>query len=511
MDEQQVPQEEPLKLRVQKLQQKQAAGDLVAAIQGYRELLEKDPKNSQIMHYLGLAYYQNKEIELAIPLLEKAIALWPDYLPFRQNSVIVYKNLNLYNLAARDLQFCLKKNPDDIQIKKALLEIYLEQEKNFHTISLMGIENFFQGLSPKQALQRYQTFIKAQPTVSALYFELGYYYYSHGDLNIAANFYRKAIEYKWEYPSAHWNLSLCLLALGDFKAGWPEYEWRFLSNAYTAQRDSTLLLDDRYQRWQGESLKNKTILVITEQGRGDAIQFIRFLPKIKQKNTRIILQARAELIPLFKNMPCIDDFCIDLQDIPVCDYYLPLMSLPYLFKITEKDLLKDNKPYLHSIVHVAIPEAKRKFKVGIVHRGSKYHTYDTARSVPWSLFSRILTNTDIQFYSFQRDERDEIQNFSADNFFDLSDLLIDFEYTAAMVMQMDLIICVDTAIAHLAGALGKPVWILNSFISDWRWMRDRIDSPWYPTAKLYRQTTKGKWDNVIEQVCDDLAAWCKVD
>jgi tetratricopeptide (TPR) repeat protein len=504
MDDKKNKQFNLIKMRLEDAQKKQATGDLLSAIQCYQEIITEHPHDADALHYLGLAYYQNKEYELVAPLLEKAIELNPNAIHFRKNNAIAYKNMKLINLAVRDLQYFLNKQPNDIQSKESLAELYQQQAENYRAISLVGIKDFVKGATCKQALQIYHEFLKTKLDAASLCFELGFYYYSQGDSVTATSYYRRAIEYKPNYPSAHWNMALSLLSQGDFKAGWLEYEWRFFSNAYLDVRDNMLLQDDRYPRWQGQQLKNKTLLVIAEQGRGDAIQFIRFLPRIKQDNCRIILQTREELIPLFKSISVIDDFCINRDDVPGYDYYLPMMSLPFILKIREKDLMAAKKPYLSPTVALTIPDTTRKLKVGISYKGSKHHAKDATRSMSWQQFAPILNNKDIQFYNLQK-ENDEMVGFSADNLLDLTNKMSDFDHTAAMIMQMDLIICVDTAIAHLAGALGKPVWILLATLPDWRWMRDRDDSPWYPSARLYRQRKNGDWGSVISNVQADLA------
>ncbi|MFN7097453.1 MAG: glycosyltransferase family 9 protein, partial [Gammaproteobacteria bacterium] len=324
-------------------------------------------------------------------------------------------------------------------------------------------------------------------------------------LEKAIFYYRLAISYKPNYPSAHWNLSLALLSDGNFSEGWSEYEWRFFSRAYKDIRNDFLLSGEGFKRWQGESLKGKSLLVIAEQGRGDAIQFVRFLPLLKKQKCRLILQVREELIPLFKCMPEIDSFCTSLREAEHCDYYFQLMSLTDYFKLEETDIIKSGKPYLSTNIQITVPSSERKLKVGFAYKGSEHHTHDKYRSIKPEQLLPLVTQPDCQFYSLQKETSSFVTPIT-EKVIDLKPFMQDFAYTAALIMQMDLIITVDTALAHVAGALGKPTWILISTKPDWRWMLDRTDSIWYPSVRLYRQTKSDSWSDVIEDIRRDLEA-----
>lgn len=484
-------------------QEKQKIGDWETAVQHYQTVLVEYPDNPDALHYLGLAYYQGKQYELALPLLERAVELNQQTLAYRKNNVFVYKKLNLINLAVRELQFYLTKKPADFSTDELLAELYHQQAENDYAVSLIGVKELINGRNCYETLQLYQEMTQVKYNAAIVNFNLGYHYYTLGDSEKAVTYYRRAIQYKFNYTSAHWNLSLALLSLGHFAEGWQEHEWRFFSNSYRNIKDDFLLQDDYYKRWQGEKIKGKTLLVIAEQGRGDAIQIIRFIKLLKQKKCRIILQTREELIPLFKCISEIDDFCFNLKTAPVFDYYLPMMSLPYIFNITEKDLLKNSKPYLFPTIEVILPATTKKFKIGFAFTGSKEHQKNTERSIPLALWQPLFNNTNIQFYNLQKDDVDDSDVLSKE-IIDLKDLMVDFNHTAALIMQLDLIITADTAVAHLAGALGKPVWILISALPDWRWMRHRNDSPWYPSVRLYRQRSFRDWVDVIERVNIDL-------
>ena len=316
--------------------------------------------------------------------------------------------------------------------------------------------------------------------------------------------YRQAQFIKPDYAQAHWNEGLCLLLLGDFELGWQKYEWRWKNEFFISE-----LSDFQQPLWLGEeNIEGKTLLLHSEQGLGDTIQFCRYVKKVKELGAKVILEVQAPLKTLLQNLDGVSIILSKGEALPTFDYYCPLMSLPLIFKVSIETI--ENANYLKSdSVKTKIWQAKlnptQKLKVGFVWRGNTKHQNDLNRSIPLEKFIVLLTNDKIDFYCLQKELTPTEASILAQTntpFFD--DELNDFSDTAALIELMDVIISVDTSVAHLAGAMGKKVWILLPFNSDWRWLLDRNDSPWYESAKLFRQDDTQDWTNVITVVNQEL-------
>lgn len=304
----------------------------------------------------------------------------------------------------------------------------------------------------------------------------------------------------------HWTLSIGLLLLGDLKRGWAESEWRTRSVAFQGK-----LLNIRQPRWQGESLEGRTIFLHGEQGFGDILQFLRFVPEVARKAQAVLLLVSEELEPLVgATLPANCRILPQHSVLPPIDFHCPLMSLPAVLGTT-LETLPAQVPYLH-----ATPEAIQRWKarlgsdglkVGIAWSGNPKHGNDRNRSLSLSTFSAADAEG-CRFFTVQPHMRDGDREVLAawTRAEDVGRDLRDFADTAGLMAALDLVITVDTSVAHLAGALGKPVWVLLPYGPDWRWMLERTDSPWYPTARLYRQPTVGDWANVLARVKADLAA-----
>jgi tetratricopeptide (TPR) repeat protein len=303
----------------------------------------------------------------------------------------------------------------------------------------------------------------------------------------------------------HWNLGIALLLRGEFEAGWRESEWRTRSVAYAGQ---AIQLDA--PAWKGETLEGRAIFLYGEQGFGDNIQFIRYLPEVARRARAVYLQVPEPLEPLMQGLA---PNCRLLQQgalLPAIDFHCSLMGLPAVLG-TRADSIPAAVPYLRA-------DAKRTqawrerlprdtFNVGIAWSGKPSHVNDHNRSMTLATF-RAIAAEGCRFVTVQPQLRDVDGAVLADwpEALDLGSELRDFADTAALVETLDLVITVDTGVAHLAGALGKPLWILLPHVPDWRWMLEREDSPWYPTARLYRQATANDWPGVLQRVQRDLAA-----
>ena len=318
--------------------------------------------------------------------------------------------------------------------------------------------------------------------------------------------YDRAIELKPDYAEAHFNRSLLLLLTGNFKEGWPEYEWRL-------RKKDNYCLNIQQPRWDGSPLNGRNILVHAEQGYGDAIQFARYLPLVKAKGGNVILECRKVLTRLLKGVAGVDKISEPLSDKSQniqFDLHVPLLSLPGIFNTT-LDTIPSDVPYIKpdpELVSQWNVKLGRNgdFKIGIVWAGSKTYKNNLSRSCLLSDFVSLAKIPGVTFCSLQKESASkEAHNPPGGmKITNLDKGLNDFADTAAVIANLDLVISVDTAVVHLAGAIGKPVWTLLPFAPDWRWLLNRDDSPWYPSMRLFRQTKPNDWDGVFEQVKDAL-------
>ncbi len=357
----------------------------------------------------------------------------------------------------------------------------------------------------EQSRKYYLSLLQLNPDSARSHNGLGIVLEKLGLYQQAMDSYNKAIQSREQFAGAHFNLGMLLLRLGHYHEGWIESEWRWKTNQFTP-------LKCPKPRWDGKRLKG-TLLLHTEQGAGDAMQFIRFLPLAAKLCDRIMLICTENMVSLFESVPGIDEIR-QAGGIPLGDFdaYIPLMSLPYLFDIGLDQVVTRN-PYLSAPDrNISLPPplvSDDGFKIGIVWAGSPTHKNDKRRSCMPADFLPLLQIPGTVFYSLQVGEKarqlcqlDE----SHRKIVDLQDLQTEFGDAAVLIEQLDLVISVDTAILHLAGALGKPAWGLLSRHCDWRWMLEREDTPWYPCMRLFRQCERGGWSELFERVREAVIA-----
>ena len=298
----------------------------------------------------------------------------------------------------------------------------------------------------------------------------------------------------------HWNLSLALLLSGNFEEGWKEYEWRQKVKDFPNRIVSQPL-------WDGSDIAGQTILLQAEQGYGDTIQFIRYASMVAQRGANVIVSCQNELTSLLKKVDGIHHVAGYHEPIPEFDVYCPLLSLPLIFHTTVESIpahvpyIKP-EPSLFQHWRAKIQNHVSRLKIGLVWAGREQ------RSCPLELFTPLAEIHYSTFYSLQKGEAAEQAKNPPEGMklIDYTEDIHDFSDTAAFIENLDLVISVDTAVAHLAGALGKPVWTLLPFVPDWRWLLNRDDSPWYPTMRLFRQPSPGDWESVIARIAQDLTA-----
>jgi hypothetical protein len=317
--------------------------------------------------------------------------------------------------------------------------------------------------------------------------------------------YRQAMRLNPAYAEAHFNLGQLLLLEGNFARGWPEYDWWRRLKGYERPSPGLPL-------WDGSALKGRTILLLAEQGHGDTIQAIRYASQIKQTGGTVVLACPATLERLVRTAPGIDQVVSLTPPYPDADVYAPLMSLPALLRTT-LETIPAPVPYLFPDPEL-VAEWRQElgqrpgYKVGIAWQGDPKHKRDRWRSIPLSQFAPLAEVPGVQLYSLQVGAgREQLEDIGES--FNVVDLgcpaSITFADRAAAMSCLDLIVTVDTAFAHLAGAQGLPVWVALPFVSEWRWLLDREDSPWYPTMRLFRQKERGNWTEVFERMARALA------
>lgn len=310
-----------------------------------------------------------------------------------------------------------------------------------------------------------------------------------------------------QHAEAHWNRSLLLLLRGDYQEGWREYEWRWSKRNFTSPHRHF-----SQPRWQGEPATGKTILIHAEQGFGDTVQFCRFIPLVIERGMQVVFECHPPLLALMKSLAG-DVHVVPMgQPLPPFDLHLPLLSLPLIFGTTLETIPadvpylappSDRLPYWRSQII-----DNREYRVGLCWAGKAYP--DPARSCPTRLLASLAEREGVSWYSLQVGWEKTLPF----PMIDCTNHVRDFGDTAALIAQLDLVITVDTAVAHLAGALGKECWVMLTAAPDWRWMLGRENAPWYPSMKLYRQNGPDSWQYVIHRVgntlMDAAARTCRI-
>lgn len=467
----------------------QLGGRLPQAVNAYERALALNPDLPAALSNLGNAWNQLGQPERGIGFLRRAVELQPDYVAARNNLGIALQAVGQFDDAISQFQQVIARQPDHPSVRLNL-----------------GTALFNKG-SIDQAIGFFQQAISINPGLPEAHSSLGTALLNSAKFDAAVLSYRRAIQLRPDFAEGHYNLALALLLLGDFPNGWREYEWRFKiadSAKYGVQLPSA-------KEWRGEPLHGKTILLYGEQGFGDAIQFVRYVHRVAEAGGTTLLFCRPELVGIFRQLPGVSAVLTDNAPLPHFDFRCSLVSLPLVYGTTDRTIPAD-VPYLRADAAL-IAEWSRRLepygehrKIGIAWAGRPTHQRDHDRSISPEIVAPLLQADGTTFFSLQK--RMAGSNFAnpiaSANFIDWSDELRAFADTAALIANLDLVITVDTAVAHLAGAMGRPVWVLLPFVPDWRWQLNRTNSPWYPTARLFRQARPGDWASVVEEVLNAL-------
>ncbi len=350
-----------------------------------------------------------------------------------------------------------------------------------------------------EAVDQLNRVAESQPENAEAMNSLGLAWYRLGELERGLEWIDRALAADPDFPLAHLNRGIILLKFGRYREAWPEYDWRWRTNRFVPFQCSQ-------PEWRGEDISAKRLLVHSEQGNGDQFQFMRFLPLVAEKCRELIYVGPESLAPLVEKIPGVAESRVPgrIQN-DRFDVFCPLMSLPRWLDITLENLPAPRR-YLSIPSHVVVSELPGDFKVGVAWAGSPTQQDDKRRSMPLERLGPLFDVGDVDFFSLQMPlSQSEIETLAHHGVKNLEPELPGYARTAALVDQLDVVITVDTAIAHLSGALGKPTWILLHHDPDWRWPREGDRSAWYPTARLFRQEGAGDWTGVVEEVRQELA------
>jgi len=497
-------------------------GNLQKAEEICKEVLELQPNNADALHLLGLLYYQLKNYDVAIQHIRKALQISPADPDAYYNLGNAFFEKGQIDEVITCYQRALQLDPGFVEAYHNLGNALAEKGQLDEAITCyqkalqlnpnyaeaynnLGYALYLKQGQLDEAITCYQKALQLKPDYAEAYNNLGLAIQEKGQLDEAITCYQKAIQIDPNCIEAHWNMALALLLSGNFKQGWKKFEWRWK-------------LEDNYQRtfsqplWDGSNITGYTILLHAEQGFGDTIQFIRYAPMVAQRGTKVIIECKKELTSLLHNVEGIQYVIAYGEQLPDFDVHCPLLSLPLVFNTTLESI-PSKIPYITADSMLVqkwqnrVQHDNSKLKIGLAwdvgHREDKLHY----RSCPLELFSPLTQRDDITFYSLQKGAAGEQAKNPPQGIklIDYTEEIHDFSDTAAFIENLDLIISVDTAVVHLAGALGKSVWTLVPFAPDWRWMLTREDSPWYPTMRLFRQSSPGDWEPVIASIEKELS------
>lgn len=469
------------------------AGKLEEARAIYERILQQNPDHSDALYLSGVLDTRSGQPDLAMTRIRKAIQLQPRIAEYYTAQANAFLQLGQADAAIESAQTA-------ILLKPASAEAY----------ACIGLAYQNRAMYA-EAVGPYEQALHLQPSLKPIYQNLSAALENLGSYAEAEKCLLEGLSVDPQSPELHTNLAMIRLRNGDFKNAWPEYEWRLkLRNAPLPDKPFA------QPRWRGEHFAGKTLLIYFEQGYGDAIQFIRYIPRVAERGGTVWLVVLKELVRLFEGFPGIARVW-EPGDVPPFHLQCPLLNLAYIFG-TDANNIPAAESYLradpsllekwHRLTHEALASKgldKPAKKIGICWSGRPTHASDRTRSIDPSLLAPLANAGNAVFLSLQKHGPDRAnQAPPLDRWIDVTDSLTDFAETAALISCLDLVVTVDTAVAHLAGALGKPTWLMLAYVPDWRWMLNRADSPWYPSLRLYRQPRLGDWKSVIDRVFYDL-------
>ena len=533
------------------------AGRLAEAEAVYRQILALQPNHAEALHHLGILAHQLGRNELAIEWIRQAVALNPGNPAAHGNLGEALRALGRLDEAVAAYRCALGINPRIAEIFNNLGNALKGQGRGDEAVAAyrqaIGLQPLFanahsnlgsvlveQG-DPEGAILACRRALELKPDFAEAQSNLGVALAEVGRLDDAVAAYRRALEFQPNLAETHRNLgaamvelgryeeaatalrraleiepgnaranfdqALLWLLLGDFERGWPAYESRWEAHRLTRRNFSQ-------PPWDGRVLDGGRVLLHAEQGFGDAIQFIRYAGRIEERGGKVIVECPPALAELFRSAHGVSDVVVAGEALPPFDVHVPMLSLPWVFQ-TGGESIPRAVPYLSADPRRRVLWEKRlgseraRRRVGLAWSGSPRHRHARKRDLALEKLGPLLRLDGIDFFRLPMDGgADDVRRLPAASvIIDHTEHIADFADTAALLTELDLIVSVDTAVAHLAGALGRPTWTLLPYVPDWRWGLEREDTPWYPTMRLFRQPALGNWDAVIERVVAELRAW----
>jgi tetratricopeptide (TPR) repeat protein len=507
-------------------------GRLAESMDLFRRLLAADPGNFDALHGMGIVLGQMGNFDEGLGFIEQACDIRPQSAHAYFNRGLTLNKLRRYQEALASFDRAISLQPDHagayfnrgitLQERERYEDAVTSYDRAISlrpdfTEALFSRGNVFQELRRyEDAVTSYDRTIALRPTLAEAHFNRGNALRNLRRYDDALAAFDRAISLRPDYVKAIYNKSLLLLLLGNYGEGWPLHEWRWKEGPM-----QKLVRNLKQPLWLGDRpLAGKTILLYFEQGLGDVIQFVRYAPMVSALGAEVILEVPPSLVSLLRTLEGTYTFITHGDRYPDFDLHCPLMSLPLAFKTT-LSTIPASSSYLYADPQKARPWARRLqdfqgLRVGLVWAGRapsevpNATAIDARRSLHLSSFAPLRHVPGVHYFSLQKgpsaSQLDELrrEGWPGPEIIDYTEELNDWADTAALMENLDLVISCDTSTAHLAGAMGKPTWILNRYDGCWRWLVDREDSPWYPSVRLFRQEQSDDWSGIMSRIRSEL-------
>jgi Flp pilus assembly protein TadD len=530
--------------------ERQRTGNLREAEAIYRRILDRHPDQSDALNLLGALLSQTGRLPEAVAAYQAALRVRPDWAEASANLGVIYRRLGKFDAAIGCYEQSLTSRPDHpatlcklgealwlngqheqgVAVCRRVLKLQpdsVEALSNLGSILAMtrqfeeAITVFRQAIHLRpdiaplhnnlgaalceverqdQAIPVFKSAIALQPGFADAHRNLANACADTGDFETALGEFREALKLRPDDSSMHWGMAIIHLKRGEFEKGWPLFEWRNQISGMSSFRFAQA-------PWKGGKVENMTVLLYAEGGFGDTLLYVRYAPLVRERAGRVVLECQPELAPLLGSVAGIDQIIPRGQMLPEFDYQLALPSLPLAFK-TDLNTIPNRVPYVTApedrlVVWRQRVNSDGRRNIGICWASHAEPGKKDPRRCDFELLTPIFATPGARFFSLQVGGRPAAP---PKDWVDMTADLHDFADTAALIQCLDLIITVDTAVAHLAGALAKPVWLLTAFNAAYQWLLERTDSPWYPTMRLFRQKKRGDWTGPIEQIAAALIA-----